>query len=81
VDEAQSEWRCDAPERDGTLVAATPDTSLAPSPRQHAGPWASPVFCGDILQGAVIQRQIRHDLLELLVLFFQLPPPAQLTDF
>jgi hypothetical protein len=42
-------------------------------------PWALPVFCGDVLQRSIVQRQIRHDLLQLAVFRFQLAQPSQLT--
>ena len=37
------------------------------------GPWALPVFCGNVLERAIVQRQIGDHLLELAVLVFQVP--------
>src|SRR5262249_56540678 len=75
-----SAWCADARPRSGRRVAARTHRSLAHRPQPYAGPWASPVFCGDVLQGAVIQRQVSHHLLELAVLFLELAPPSQLAD-
>jgi hypothetical protein len=66
--------------RDDRRVAGRAHTSLAHSPRQNAAQWASPVFCGNVRQGPIIQRQIRYHLLELLVFLFQLAQSPKLTD-
>ena len=65
----------------GRRVAPRGDSWLGDSPRPHAVPWASPVFCRNVLQGSIIQRQIRHHLFELAVLVFELAQPPELTDF
>src|SRR5262249_45693340 len=71
-DAVASAWCAGArPPRD-TPVAARTRRSLAHSPQLCAGLWASPVWCRHVLQGALVQRQIRHHLLALAVLVLEL---------
>jgi hypothetical protein len=72
---------CAAPAPGDTPAAARRPTSSAGSPRPAAGPWASPVLCGNVLQGPHVHGQVGHHLLERAVLRFQLPQAPQLAHF
>jgi len=52
---------------------------LRPAPT-HAGAEALELFSDDLLQHVAIERQIRHELLQLAVLLAQLPQLSQFTQ-
>ena len=61
-----------------TPASHRPCKPLSFGPPDHAGKRASILSLQGILQHRLVQRQVRHQLLELAVLFFQLLEPADL---
>src|SRR6185503_1847011 len=59
---------------------STRSSPASPAPRS-AAPRASGLFSDQLLQGLVIQREIRHQPLQPAILMLELPQPPSLIDF